>query len=46
MTSVTDVYDAFLSKVLDDEWVNWTWEEVQEDFDRVAGKGRLQRKLF
>ena len=35
MTSVTDVYDAFLSKVLDDEWVNWTWEEVQEDFSKL-----------
>ena len=30
-----------LSKVLDDEWVNWTWEEIQEyyfypsDIDRT-----------
>lgn len=35
MTSVVDVYDAFLSKVLDDEWVNWTWEEVQEDLNKL-----------
>lgn len=32
MTSVYDVYDAFLSKMLEDEWLNWTDEEREEDW--------------
>ena len=31
MTSLTKVYDAFLSKMLDDEYANWTRDEVEED---------------
>lgn len=31
MTSFDVVYDAFLSKILDDEWDAWTAEEVAED---------------
>lgn len=31
MTSYQDVYDAFLSQILDDEWANWTEEEVAQD---------------
>ena len=31
MTSYQKVYDAFLVKMLEDEWVNWTEEEVDED---------------
>ena len=31
MTSFEVVYTAFLSKILDDEWDNWTKEEVEED---------------
>ena len=31
MTSLTVVYDAFLAKILDDEWDGWTEAEVQED---------------
>jgi hypothetical protein len=31
MTSLTIVYDAFLAKILDDEWDGWTEAEVQED---------------
>ena len=31
MTSLTVVYDAFLAKILDDEWDDWTEAEVQED---------------
>ena len=27
MASIHDVYDAFLSKILEDEWLNWTDEE-------------------
>ena len=32
MFSVEDVYDAFLSKMLEDEWLNWTDEEREEDW--------------
>lgn len=32
MTPVQDVYDAFLAKMLEDEWLNWTEEEVQADW--------------
>ena len=31
MTSLNKVYDAFLSKMLDDEYANWTRDEVEED---------------
>ena len=32
MTSVQAVYDAFLTKMLEDEWLNWTDEENQQDW--------------
>lgn len=32
MASVYDVYDAFLPKMLEDEWLNWTDEEREEDW--------------
>ena len=32
MTSIHRVYDAFLSKMLEDEWLNWTEEEVERDW--------------
>lgn len=32
MTSIQVVYDAFLSKMLEDEWLNWTDEEIQADW--------------
>ncbi len=32
MASVQDVYDAFLAKMLEDEWLNWTDEENAEDW--------------
>lgn len=31
MTPFTTVYDAFLSKILEDEWGYWTEEEVKRD---------------
>lgn len=31
MTDLQVVYDAFLSKILDDEWENWTEEEIKLD---------------
>ena len=32
MTSIRKIYDAFLSKMLEDEWLNWTEEEVESDW--------------
>ena len=32
MASVQDVYDAFLTKMLEEEWLNWTEEEQQQDW--------------
>lgn len=32
MASVHDVYDAFLAKMLEDEWLNWTDDEREEDW--------------
>lgn len=31
MTPYQKVYDAFLVKMLEDEWVNWTEEEIFQD---------------
>lgn len=31
MTNYGVIYDAFLVKMLEDEWVNWTKEEVKAD---------------
>ena len=32
MTNAQVIYDAFLSKQLDDEWENWDMEEINEDW--------------
>lgn len=32
MKSIQDVYDAFLGKLLEDEWLNWTEEEMERDW--------------
>ena len=31
MTPYQKVYDAFLVKMLEDEWVNWTEDEISQD---------------
>lgn len=31
MTPYQKVYDAFLVKMLEDEWINWTEEEISQD---------------
>ena len=31
MTSFDIVYNSFLGKILEDEWVNWTEDEMNED---------------
>lgn len=40
MTPVTDVYDAFLQKITEDEWGNWTEEEVKEDLASLLASAR------
>ena len=32
MTSVRKVYDAFLAKMLDDEWADWDLDEIKTDW--------------
>lgn len=31
MASIYNVYDAFFSKMLEDEWLNWTEDEIEQD---------------
>ncbi len=40
MTELQVVYDAFLAKMLEDEWVNWDLEDIQEDWKAIL-KGAL-----
>lgn len=35
MTLLSKVYDAFLTKMLDDEWAGWTQQEIEEDFRSI-----------
>lgn len=35
MTPVDNVYDAFLAKLTEDEWVFWTEEEAKKDFRMI-----------
>lgn len=35
MTSLQKVYDAFLSKMTEEEWVSWTDEEVESDWRQL-----------
>ena len=32
MTSIHAVYDAFLSKMQEDEWLHWTEQEIEQDW--------------
>ena len=32
MVPISKVYDAFLSKMLEEEWFNWTDSEIEEDW--------------
>lgn len=34
-TSVQKIYDAFLAKILSDEWDTWTTEEQNQDFEML-----------
>lgn len=35
MTSLQTVYDAFLAKMLEDEWANWDMEEIEQDWRAI-----------
>lgn len=35
MTPYTKIYDAFLAKILEDEWENWLIEETLEDWHQI-----------
>lgn len=35
MTPFSKVYDAFLSRILEDEWQNWLIEEAQQDWFQI-----------
>jgi len=35
MTDLQVVYDAFLAKMLDDEWAVWEEEDMQEDWKSI-----------
>lgn len=34
-TPIQKVYDAFLNKLLEDEWLNWTEEEIKADWKEL-----------
>lgn len=35
MTPIQAVYDAFLAKLLEDEWLNWDEEEIKADWKEL-----------
>ena len=45
MTSLMTVYEAFLAKMLDDEWAGWTQDEIEADW-RALLDGALPRFKF
>lgn len=45
MTSINIVYDAFLSKMLEDEWSNWTDEEIAQDLYELLKEAIPQFKF-
>lgn len=45
MTSFSTIYDAFLSKILDDEWENWDGEDMEQDLATLL-KGAIVRFKF
>lgn len=35
MTPYSKIYDAFLARILEDEWENWFFEEAQSDWRQI-----------
>ena len=44
MTSIHKVYEAFLSKMLEDEWLHWTEEEIEADWRQLLDAAIPKRK--
>ena len=45
MTSFSTIYDAFLSKILDDEWEDWDGDDMKRDLATLL-KGAIVRFKF
>ena len=45
MTSFSTIYDAFLSKILDDEWEDWDGDDMERDLATLL-KGAIVRFKF
>ena len=39
MTPYTKVYEAFLARILEDEWENWLIDEAMMDWRQILGMG-------
>ena len=45
MTPYTKVYEAFLARILEDEWENWLIEEAMEDWKQILDMAVVQFKF-
>lgn len=45
MTPLKQVYEAFLSKMLDDEWAFWTREEIEQDLFQLLSSAMVWFKF-
>jgi hypothetical protein len=45
MESIQSVYEAFLPKMLEDEWLNWTDEEIAQDWRSLLDSAILYFKF-
>ena len=45
MTNAQVIYDAFLSKQLDDEWENWDMEEINDKLKTEKAKYDFHRQM-
>ena len=45
MTPFSKIYDAFLSRILEDEWATWLCEEAEEDWRQLLDNAITQFKF-
>lgn len=45
MTPLDSIYSAFLSKMLDDEWTGWTYEDIERDWRQLLNGAIPQFKF-
>jgi hypothetical protein len=45
MTSYSKVYDAFLARILEDEWENWLIEEAEADWRQILEMALMHFKF-